>query len=79
MAIPSDALEEIQRELVESCRALMREADRVAQLIELNRLALLVSLRRGRRISIVDLYDELGDEDGQLVKLIRSLRDERAR
>lgn len=79
MTIPSDVLEEIQRELTESCAALMRESDRIVQLVALNRLALLVSLRLGRGISVVELFEELGDETGQLGVLMRSLRDDRPR
>jgi hypothetical protein len=79
MPIPNDVLEEIQRELAESCRALIRESNRVGQLIELNRLALLVSLRLGRRISVVELFEELGDETERLAALVRLLRDDRPR
>jgi hypothetical protein len=77
--IPGDLLEEIQREVAETCRALTRESDRLVRLAELNRLALLVSLRLGRRISIVELFDELGDDAEQLAALVRSLRNERPR
>jgi hypothetical protein len=79
MMIPGDLLEEIQREVAETCRALTRESDRLVRLAELNRLALLVSLRLGRRISIVELFDELGDDAEQLAALVRSLRNERPR
>jgi hypothetical protein len=74
MTVPGDLLEEIQRELAETCRALTRESDRLLELAELNRLAILVSLRLGRRVSIVELFEELGDETGYLATLVRSLR-----
>lgn len=77
--IPGDLLEEIQREVAETCRALTRESDRLVRLAELNRLALLVSLRLGRRISIVELFDELGDDAEQLAALVGALRNERRR
>jgi hypothetical protein len=78
MTIPGDLIEEIQRELAETCRALILQSDRLLQLAELNRLAVLVTLRLGRRVSIVDLFEELGDETGHLATLVRSLRDERS-
>jgi hypothetical protein len=78
MTIPGDLLEEIERELAETCRALTRESDRLLALAELNRLALLASLRLGRPVSIVELFERLRDETGHLATLVRSLRDERA-
>jgi hypothetical protein len=78
MTIPGDLIEEIQRELAETCRALILQSDRLLQLAELNRLAVLVTLRLGRPVSIVDLFEELGDETGHLATLVRSLRDERS-
>jgi hypothetical protein len=78
MTIPGDLLEEIQRELAATCHALMRESDRLLELAELNRLAILVSLRLGRRVSIVELFEELGDETGHLATLVRSLRSGRS-
>jgi hypothetical protein len=77
MTIPGDLLEEIERELAETCRVLVLESDRLLKLAELNRLAMLVSLRLGRRVSVVDLFEELGDETARLATLVRSLRDER--
>jgi hypothetical protein len=79
MTIPGDLLEEIHRELAETCGVLTRESDRLEQLVELNRLALLVSLRLGRRISIIELFDVLGDETEQLAALVRLLRDAQPR
>jgi hypothetical protein len=79
MSIPGDLLEEIERELADTCRALIRESDRLLALAELNRLAILVSLRVGRPVSIVDLFEQLGGESGYLATLVRSLRDERGR
>jgi hypothetical protein len=79
MTIPGDLLEEIERELAETRRALIRESDRLLALAELNRLAVLVSLRLGRPVSIVELFDQFGDKSGHLATLVRSLRDERAR
>jgi hypothetical protein len=78
MNIPGDLLEEIERELAETCRVLVLEFNRLLNLAELNRLAMLVSLRLGRRVSVVDLFDELGDETARLATLVRSLRDERS-
>jgi hypothetical protein len=78
MTIPGDLLEEIERELAETCRVLVLEFNRLLNLAELNRLAMLVSLRLGRRVSVVDLFDELGDETARLATLVRSLRDERS-
>jgi hypothetical protein len=78
MTIPGDLLEEIERELAETCRVLVLESDRLLKLAELNRLAMLVSLRLGRRVSVVDLFEELGDETARLATLVRSLRDERS-
>jgi hypothetical protein len=77
MTIPGDLLEEIERELAETCRALVRESDRLLALAELNRLAVRVSLRLGRPISIVELFEQLAGESGDLATLVRSLRDER--
>jgi hypothetical protein len=74
MTIPDDLLEEIQRELAETTRALICQSDRLLELAELNRLAALVSLRLGRPVSIVELFEELGDETGHLSTLVRSLR-----
>jgi hypothetical protein len=79
MTIPGDLLEEIQRELAETSRALIRESDRLLALAELNRLTVRLSLRLGRPVSIVDLFEQLGGETGDLATLLRSLRDERAR
>jgi hypothetical protein len=79
MTIPGDLLEEIERELRETCRALVRESDRLLALAELNRLAVRVSLRLGRPVSIVELFEQLGGEAGELATLVRSLRDERNR
>jgi hypothetical protein len=79
MTVPSDLLEEIERELAETCRTLIRESDRLLALAQLQRLAVLVSLRLGRPVSIVDLFERLGDETGHLATLVRSLRDERTR
>jgi hypothetical protein len=79
MAIPRDLLDELQLELAESCDALTREADRLVRLVELNRLALLASLRLGRRITVVELFEELGDEGGQLAALVRALREQAVR
>jgi hypothetical protein len=80
MAIPRDLLDEIHRELVESSRLLSREAARLSELIELNRLAAYVSLRLGRTVSVVELFEELGDEPGaRVAELVRSLRDEEGR
>jgi hypothetical protein len=79
MTIPGDLLEEIERELAETRRALNRESDRLLALAELNRLAVLVSLRLGRPVSIVELFDQLGDKSGHLATLVRSLRDVRDR
>jgi hypothetical protein len=79
MSIPGDLLEEIERELVETCRALIRESDRLLALAELNRLAVLVSLRLGRPVSIVELFEQLGGDTEHLTTLVRSLRDERSR
>jgi hypothetical protein len=79
MTIPGDLLEEIERELRETCRALVRESDRLLALAELNRLAIRVSLRLGRPVSIVELFEHLGSEAGELVTLVRSLRGERER
>jgi hypothetical protein len=79
MNIPGDLLEEIERELAETRRALIRESDRLLALAELNRLAVLVSLRLGRPVSIVELFDQLGGESAHLATLVRSLRDERDR
>jgi hypothetical protein len=79
MTIPADLLEEIERELAETCRALIRESDRLLALAELHRLAVLVSLRLGRPVSIVELFERLGDETGHLATLVRSLRDEGTR
>jgi hypothetical protein len=78
MTIPGDLLEEIERELAETCRVLVLEFNRLLNLAELNRLAMLVSLRLGRRVSVVDLFEELGDETARLATLVRSLRDERS-
>jgi hypothetical protein len=78
MTIPGDLLEEIERELAETCRVLVLEFNRLLNLAELNRLAMLVSLRLGRRVSVVDLFDELGDETARLATLVRSLRDEQS-
>jgi hypothetical protein len=77
VTIPHDLLDEIHREMASSCRVLSHEVDRLGRLVELNRLALLVSLRLGRRISIVELFEEVDDETRQLATLVRSLRDER--
>lgn len=79
MTIPGDLLEEIQRELAETCRALTLESDRLLQLAELNRLVVFVSLRHGRPVSIAELFEQLGGETGHLATLMRSLRDERTR
>jgi hypothetical protein len=79
MAIPDDLLEEIERELAETCRALLRDSDRLLALAELNRLAVRVSLRLGRPVSIVELFERFGDETGHLASLVRSLRDEQTR
>jgi hypothetical protein len=79
MTIPGDLLEEIERELAETRRALIRESDRLLALAELNRLAVRVSLRLGRPASIVELFERLGDETGHLATLVRSLRDGRSR
>ncbi|HXH97642.1 MAG TPA: hypothetical protein VNH40_10580 [Gaiellaceae bacterium] len=77
MAIPHDLLDEIHGELAESCRALTREAERLAELIELQRLASRVSLHLGRSASMVEFFDELGDEPNErLAALVRSLRGE---
>ena len=78
MTIPGDLLEEIERELVETCRALIRIGPASGALAELNRLAVLVSLRLGRPVSIVELFERLGDETGHLATLVRSLRDQNA-
>jgi hypothetical protein len=74
MSIPGDLLEEIQRELAEASRALTLESDRLLQLAELNRLAVLVSLRLGRRITVVDLFEALKEDEGGLVSLLHALR-----
>jgi hypothetical protein len=79
MTIPGDLLEEIERELAETRRALIRESDRLLALAELNRFAVLVSLRLGRPVSIVELFERFGDETGHLASLVRSLRDEQTR
>jgi hypothetical protein len=79
LTIPRDLLDEVHREIASSCRLLGHEVDRLRRLVELNRLALLVSLRLGRRISIVELFEELGDEAEELETLVRSLRDEQPR
>jgi hypothetical protein len=77
MAIPGDLHDEIQRELGDACRRLARESDRLGRLIELERLALAVSLRLGRPVSVIELFEELGDEwTERLALLVRSLRDE---
>ena len=75
MTIPRDLLDELERELAASCDALAREAQRLALLVELNRLVLLVSLRLRRRISVVELFEELGDEGVELAALVRALRE----
>lgn len=77
MTIPGDLLEEIQRELAETSRALIRESDRLLALAELNRLAVRLSLRLGRPVSIVDLFEHLGGEAEHVASLVRWLRDER--
>lgn len=79
MTIPGDLLEEIERELAETCRALIRESDRLLALAELNRLALRVSLRLGRPVSIVELFEQIGGDTEHLATLMRSLRNERGR
>jgi hypothetical protein len=79
MTIPGDLLEEIERELAETCRALVRESDRLLALAELNRLALRVSLRFGRPVSIVELFEQIGGDTEHLTTLMRSLRNERSR
>lgn len=77
MTIPHDLLDEIHGELVASCRILTREAERLAQLVELQRLASRVSLHLGRTVSVVELFDELGDEPNERVaSLVHSLRGE---
>lgn len=77
MTIPHDLLDEIHGELVESCRTLTREAERLAELVELQRLASRVSLHLGRSASVVELFDEFGDEPSERVAaLVRSLRGE---
>ena len=79
MRIPGDLIEEIERELAETCRALIRESDRLRALAELNRLALRVSLRLGRPVSIVELFEQIGGDTEHLAMLMRSLRNERSR
>lgn len=77
MTVPHDLLDEVHTELVESARRLTREAERLAQLLELQRLASRVSLHLGRSASVVELFDELGDEPNACVAaLVRSLRGE---
>jgi hypothetical protein len=77
MMIPRDLLDEIHGELEASCRTLAQEAERLAQLIELERLASRVSLRLGRTASVVELFEELGDEPSEHVAaLVHSLRDQ---
>jgi hypothetical protein len=73
MPIPTDLVDELQRELSDCCDELAREAERLGRLVELHRLAVLVSLRLGRRITVVDLFEALGNERG-LVSLFHSLR-----
>jgi hypothetical protein len=75
MTIPRDLLDEIHRELLDSSRTVRRECDRLAELIELNRLAVEVSIRVGRPLSVVDLLEHAEEERGErLAALVRSLR-----
>jgi hypothetical protein len=75
MTIPPDLLDEIHRELLDSSRTVRRECDRLAELIELNRHALVVSVRLGRPVSVVDLFDDVDKERAaRLAALLRSLR-----
>ena len=77
MTIPRDLFDEIHGELAASCRDLAREVKRLGRLIELERLALCVSLRLGRAVSVVELFEELGHESSEhLAALVRSLRGE---
>jgi hypothetical protein len=75
MTIPHDLLDEIHRELQGSSRRLTRECNRLAELIELDRLALVVSIRLGRPVSVRDLFDDADDaRAARLAVLVRSLR-----
>ena len=76
MRIPADLIEELERELLESCRRIVDEASRCQQLVELHRRALEASLRRGRAASVVDLFDDASTaEEQHLAVLVNSLRD----
>ena len=75
MTIPRDLVDEIRREVADSCRALAREADRLERLVELDRLVLDVALRLGRPPSVLELFEEAdrGNAD-RLGILLRALR-----
>jgi hypothetical protein len=80
MSVPADFLDEIERDLRESCHRVVDEASRLSRLVELHRLAFDASLRRGRAASVVEVFDDTSrsDDERRLVALVRSLRDESA-
>ncbi len=75
MSVPRDLLDEIDRELLLASHALVRDARRLAQLIELNRHALTVSIRLGRPLVVTELVDgENGLDATRVAALLRTLR-----
>lgn len=75
MSMPSDFLDETDRELRASCGRLADEAFRLAQLVELHQRVLRTSLQRGRAVSVVDVFEDASHEDEpRIVELVRSLR-----
>jgi hypothetical protein len=79
MTVPRNLLDEIDRELLRTSDALVREADRLAGLIELNRHALAVSIDLGRPLVVTELTDGAsGVDTARIARLLRVLRSDLA-
>ena len=76
MEIPRDIVDEIERELVATRDRVVTDAERLAQLVELQSLAISASLQLGRPATVVDLFDaaENDESTSRVAALVRILR-----
>ena len=76
MTVPRNFIEELDCELAANFSELARQAERLALLTELHRVAVAVALRLGRPVTIFDVFDSAATDDHRrrLEHLARLLR-----